>query len=112
MVARIYDPRRAVIYQRLGSRGVGRSRRGGVVDAGDDVLDAEVLVGDAGDEDVRVVAARDRGDGAGLLDARLDESVAVEPDALDGRPGEVGTEPGERLGRRSMIATECPSAVS
>ena len=36
-----------------------------VVDAGDDALDAEVLAGDAGREDVRVVAAGDRGDGLG-----------------------------------------------
>ena len=70
-----------------------------VVDAGDDLLDAEVLPGDAGDEDVGVVAAGHRGDGAGLLDAGLDQPVAVEADALHGLPGEVGAEPVERLGR-------------
>ena len=42
----------------------------GVVDPGDDALDPEVLPGDAGGEDVRVVAARHRGDGAGPVDAR------------------------------------------
>ena len=45
----------------------------GVVDAGDHVFDAEGLAGDAGDEDVRVVAVGHRGDRAGLLDARLAE---------------------------------------
>ncbi len=44
-------------------------RTPGVVDAGDDALDAEVLAGDAGREDVGVVTARDRGDGFGSLDA-------------------------------------------
>src|SRR5690606_29835099 len=58
-----------------------------VIDAGDDVVDAEVLASDPGDEDVRVVAARDGGNCRRLLDARLDEPVAIEPDAAAGRPG-------------------------
>ena len=41
-----------------------------VVDAGDDPLDAVGLPGDAGDEDVRVVAVGDGGQRPGLLDAR------------------------------------------
>ena len=41
-----------------------------VVDAGDDVLDAEVLPGDAGDEDVGVVAVGDGGERAGLARCR------------------------------------------
>ena len=42
----------------------------GVVDAGDDLLDAERLAGDPGRDDVGVVAAGDGGEGVGLLDAR------------------------------------------
>ena len=42
-----------------------------IVDAGDDVLDAEGLAGDAGDEDVGVVATGDGGDGAVGRDAGL-----------------------------------------
>ena len=70
----------------------------GVVDAGDDAVDAERLAGDAGDEHVGVVAVGHRGDGAGPLDPRLDQPVAVEADALHGRAGEVVGEATEGLG--------------
>ena len=63
-----------------------------VVDAGDDVLDAEGLAGHPGGEDVGVVAAADRGEGVRALDPGLDEVVAVEADAGDGRAGEVGVQ--------------------
>ena len=43
----------------------------GVVDAGDDVLDAERLAGHPGREDVGVVAAGDGGEGVGVVDAGL-----------------------------------------
>ena len=70
-----------------------------VVDAGDDPLDPEVLAGDAGGEDVRVVAAGDRGDGAGALDAGLDQVVAVEAEADDLLAAEVlGQALAERVG--------------
>ena len=69
-----------------------------VVDAGDDVVDAEALPGHPGDQDVGVVAAGDRGHGAGLLDAGLDQAVAVEPDALHRPSGEVRAQAVERLG--------------
>ena len=69
-----------------------------VVDPGHDVLDAEGLAGDPGDEDVGVVAVGDRRQRRRLLDAGLDQPVAVEADAVDGLAGEVRTEPGERLG--------------
>ena len=55
-----------------------------VVDAGDDVLDPVGLAGDAGAQDVGVVAAGHRGEGAGLVDARRGEVVAVEAEADDG----------------------------
>ena len=61
----------------------------GVVDAGHDVLDAERLAGDPRGDDVRVVAAADRGEGVGLLDACLEQRVAVEPNASDGLAAEV-----------------------
>src|SRR6185437_8444367 len=40
-------------------------------------------------------AAADRGEGEGLLDARLPQRVAVEADAPDGAPLEAGAEPAE-----------------
>ena len=69
-----------------------------VVDTGDDALHAERLAGDAGRHDVGVVAAGDRGDGVGFLDARLDEDVAVEAETDDRRAAEALGEPPERLG--------------
>ena len=54
-----------------------------VVDACDDTLDAEVLARDPRRQDVRVVAARHRGDGVGMVDARRREVLAVEPEADD-----------------------------
>ena len=70
-----------------------------VVDPGDHPLDPEVLAGDAGGEDVRVVAAGHRGDGAGALDAGLDEVVAVEAEAHDLLAAEVlGQALAERVG--------------
>ncbi len=71
-----------------------------VVDAGDHAVDGEVLTGDAGGEDVRVVAARDRGDGIGPLDPGFDQVVAVEPEAHDLLPTEatVGQALAERVG--------------
>ena len=68
----------------------------GVVDPGDDPLDPVGLPGDAGDEDVRVVAVRHGGEGAGLLDAGLGEPVAVEADADDLLAGEVEGQAPER----------------
>ena len=62
------------------------------------MLDAERLAGHPGDEHVGVVAVGHRGQRRRLLDAGLDQPVAVEADALDGLAGEVRTEPGERLG--------------
>ena len=70
-----------------------------VVDARHDVVDAEGLPSDPRRDDVGVVTAGDGGEGVGLLDARLDQGVAVESDARDGAPGEVGTEPAEGAGR-------------
>ena len=72
-------------------------RPAGVVDAGHDPLDAEVLAGDPSDEHVGVVAARHRRHRGRPLDPRLDQPVAVEPDALDGLAAEVVAEPVERL---------------
>ena len=61
------------------------------------MLDAERLAGNAGDEDVGVVATGDRGDGAVGGDAGLGQHVAVEPDADHGRALELVTETTERL---------------
>ncbi len=66
-----------------------------IVDARHDVLDAERLARHPGDQHVGVVAVGHRGERRGLFDARLDESVPVEPDALDGLSLEIGAEPGE-----------------
>ena len=68
-----------------------------VVDAGDDSIDAEGLPGDPRHQHVRVVTVRDRGDGAGSLDAGLDQSIPVETDALDLGAGEVVRQPPERF---------------
>ena len=69
----------------------------GVVDAGHDPFDPEGLAGDAGDEDVGVVAVGDRRQRVGPLDAALDEAVAVEADAHDGLAVEAGRQPTEGL---------------
>ena len=68
----------------------------GVVDPRDDVLDAVGLAGDPGAQDVGVVAARHRREGLGLGDAGGLEVVAVEPEADDFGPGEVGGQAAER----------------
>ena len=68
----------------------------GVVDAGDDVLDAVLLARDAGREDVGVVAAGDGGERVGVVDARGPQGVAVEADPRDGAPLERGAQPAER----------------
>ncbi len=70
-----------------------------VVDAGDDVLDAEGLAGDPRGDDVGVVAAADRGERVGLLDAGLDQGLAVEADARSpaGRGSLAEAAEGERV---------------
>ena len=70
----------------------------GVVDAGDDLLDAVGLAGDARREDVAVVAAADRGEGLRARDAGGLEGLAVEADAGDGLAGELRAERAEGLG--------------
>ena len=69
-----------------------------VVDAGDHVLDAVVLAGDAGAEDVGVVAVGDCSEGAGLLDPRFGQGVAVEPEAYHGSAREPCGETAKRAG--------------
>ena len=70
----------------------------GVVDAGDDVLDAEGLAGHPGADDVGVVAAADRGEGAGGVDAGVEQRLPVEAEAGHLAAGEVRAEPAEGLG--------------
>ena len=72
-------------------------RTAGVVDAGHDPLDAEGLAGDASRHDVRVVAARHRGEGPRVGDARLHEDVAVEAEPDDRGPAEALRQAAERL---------------
>src|SRR2546430_1761728 len=69
-----------------------------VVDAGDDPGHAEGLPGQPGGDDVGVVAAGYGGERVRPLDARGDQHLAVEPDAVDGEPGEIGAQPPERVG--------------
>ena len=69
-----------------------------VVDAGDDPFDPERLTGDAGGEDVRVVAARHGGHRVGVFDAGRLQPFAVEPDAGHGGAAEIGGQATERLG--------------
>ena len=69
----------------------------GVVDPGDDVLDAEGLPGHPGADDVGVVAAADRGERAGRVDAGVEQRLPVEAEPGDLAAGEVGAEPAERL---------------
>ena len=66
-----------------------------VVDPGDDVRDVVGFPGDAGGQDVRVVAAGHRGEGIGLGDVRTLEGVPVEADARDLGPGKVAAKPAE-----------------
>ena len=60
-----------------------------IVDSGDDMLDAEGLPGNTGDEDVGVVATGDGCDRAVRGDPGLGQHVAVEADAHHGRALEV-----------------------
>ena len=71
----------------------------GVVDPGDDLLDAEGLARDPRGDDVGVVAAGDGGEGvgaadAGLLQDRLVEAVAGDLVAVEAPGPGVGTRPG------------------
>ena len=65
----------------------------GVVDAGDDALDAERLAGHPRRDDVGVVAGRHGRERAGLLDAGPQQHVAVEPHAQHALAGELGGQP-------------------
>ena len=69
-----------------------------VVDAGHDLLDAERLAGHPGRDDVGVVAAGDRREGVGALDAGLLEDGLVEAVAGDLVAVEGRAEPPERVG--------------
>ena len=69
-----------------------------VVDAGHHVVDVEGLAHHPGGQDVGVVAVGHGGESLGLLDAGLEQHLAVEADALDRLAVEVGTQPAERLG--------------
>ena len=69
-----------------------------VVDAGDDVLDAEGLAGYPRRDDVGVVATGHCGEGVGLLDTGLDQRVPVEADAGDLTAPEARPEPPKRAG--------------
>ena len=72
----------------------------GVVDAGDDLLDAERLAGDTRGDDVGVVAAGDGREGVGAPDAGLLQDRLVEAVAGDLVAVEAGPEPPEaRRGR-------------
>src|SRR5581483_2747986 len=64
-------------------------RPAGVVDPGHDVFYPEVLPGDTGRQDVRIVAVGDGGQRAGPVDARLQQVVPVEPEAHYGGPAEA-----------------------
>jgi len=70
----------------------------GVVDAGNDLLDAVGLAGDSGSEDIAVVPAAHGGEGVGPLDARCLEGLTVETDPLDGLAAEVGAQLAEGVG--------------
>ena len=80
----------------------------GVVDPGDHVLDAEGLPDHPGGEDVGVVAGGDRGEPLGLLDAGLQQHLAVEAHPRPScrrSPGRGGGTPRHRW---SITATVCP----
>ncbi len=70
----------------------------GVVDARHDVLDPEGLPGDAGGDDVGVVAAGYREEGVGAVGAGLVEHLLVEAHPGHPDPGEGRAEPAERIG--------------
>ena len=71
-------------------------RAAGVVDAGDDALDAVRLACDPGAQDVRVVAVRHGREGPGLVDPGIGEMVPVEAEAHDRAAAEAGGQPPER----------------
>src|SRR3954470_21062633 len=68
-----------------------------VVDAGDDVLDAERLTRDAGADDVGVVAAAHGGEGPGRGAAGVEQGLPVEAEPGDLAAGEVRAQPAEGL---------------
>ena len=70
-------------------------RAAGIVDPGHDVRDVERLTGNAGGQDVGVVAAGDRSEGVRLGDSGLLQRVPVKPDAGDLPAGEALAEPAE-----------------
>ncbi len=67
-----------------------------VVDAGDHDRHLVVLARDAGRDDVRVVAARDRQEDVGIPDPGLLQDVPGEPEANEGLRVEAGRQPVER----------------
>src|SRR5262245_4458989 len=69
-----------------------------VVDAGDDLRHVIGLAGDPGRDDVRVVSARHRQEGVGLLDPGLLEDLAVEPEPDQRARLEPRGQPRERRG--------------
>ena len=77
-----------------------------VVDPGDDPLDREVLVGDAGGEDVGVVAAGHGGDGAGPLDAGLDRGGRGR--SRSRRPSRPAKSLGQPLAERVGVLVDRP----
>src|SRR5436305_1146841 len=68
----------------------------GVVDPGDDVRGLVGLPGDPGREDVRVVPARDRSQGARVPDSGQLQVVPVESEAHDRPPRPLGRQPAQR----------------
>ena len=81
----------------------------GVVDAGDHVRDAERLPGHPGGDDVGVVAAADRREGAGPLDAGPVSVSRSKPMPVTGRRAKSAPSRRNAAGFWSMIATECPA---
>lgn len=61
----------------------------GIIDAGDDVIDAERLAYDSRRDDVRVIARGDSREPGGLLDASLAQRVPIEAHAGDLLTGKV-----------------------
>ena len=71
----------------------------GVVDPGDDVVDAERLAGHPRGEDVGVVAAGDRGEGVGLARSRPRRRISrSKPTPVTVPPVKLGPEPAEGVG--------------
>ena len=62
------------------------------------MLDAEGLAGHPGADDVGVVAAADRGEGAGGVDAGVEQGLPVEAEAGHLAAGELRAQPAEGLG--------------